>query len=86
MTLPESTRILDFWQSVDVVDPIPDPWAQTAEICFQLERLIAMKCGSEYKVKSKERFYPPQYKPEIYVPPVQTAQEQIDALDKGFGK
>lgn len=32
-------RILDFWEAVDRIDPLPDPWLQTSLICQEIRRI-----------------------------------------------
>lgn len=82
------SRVIDFWDAIDRVDPLPDPWMQNAQVCMQLDRIAMLQvanAGGEYELRELADFMPPQWLP----PPVvseatQSAEEQCKALDSQF--
>jgi hypothetical protein len=90
MTRPEARRILNFWEAVDSVWPLPDPWTQSAMVCSELSKVQALQwaeIGQKVPSESYEKFMPPRYKPAAKpsLPPVQSAKDQAAILDKVFG-
>lgn len=60
------TRVLDFWEAFDYVEPIGEAWRQTAETNVLLERQIeleAMKIGAKFDPGTVERHMPLRFKP-----------------------
>lgn len=88
MTRPEARRILNFWEAVETVWPLPDPWAQTAMVCHQLSKGHALQMatvGQDYEVLPPEHFMPPRFKRTgPPVAPAQPADEQAKTLDSAF--
>lgn len=91
MTRPDARRILNFWEAVDTVWPLPDPWTQSAMICSELSKgqsLQWAELGQKVPSETFETFMPPRYKPAdkpTPVVPTQSAEEQAAILDKVFG-
>lgn len=91
MTTEDARRILNFWEVIDRLDPLPDPWRQTAMTCFQVEKMVAAQyasAGAKYEITKYEDFMPPQYSPELKpqkrAKKKQTADDQIKALEGRF--
>lgn len=85
----DATRILDFWEAIETVYPLPDTWAQTSLICHQLSKgqtvQMATK-GQSWKTEPIEAFMPATYKPVVkHVDPPQSAEDQCATLDKVLG-
>lgn len=91
MTRPDARRILNFWEAVDSVWPLPDPWTQSAMLCSELSKgqsLQWSQLGQKVPAEGYESFMPQRYKPAkkiSSVPPAQSATEQAAILDKVFG-
>jgi hypothetical protein len=83
-------RVLDFWEAVDRVDPLPDSWRQTAKLCSVTDQLISVELargGGEWEPRSAEDFMPPQWtRPPEELPRQQTAEEQLAVLNAGMMK
>ena len=84
----DAGRILDFWEVIDRVDPLPDPWMQTAMICEQIERGNAIelaKTGSDVEITDYKAFMPPRWvAPPTPVKQAQSREDQCKALDRGI--
>jgi hypothetical protein len=80
--------VLDFWDAIDRVDPLPDTWMQNAQICTQLDRiasLMSAQGGVEYELSELADFMPPQWLPPPAPPEKpQSAEDQCKALDSQF--
>jgi hypothetical protein len=88
MSEPSAKRILDFWQSIDRVDPLPDSWSESAQLCMQLEKLIAIVSASngvDYTPSEYANFMPPRWEqpPKRKSRPL-TAEEEAARIDRGF--
>lgn len=89
MCQEDAKRILDFWEVMDRVDPLPDPWLQTATICEQIEQLscvqLATMGGTAPEPERYPAFMPPRWlRPEnLGKRPAQSREEQLKALESG---
>ena len=86
MSGEHAKRILDFWEVIDRIDPLPDPWVQTAVICETIERgntlQVVSATGKEQEVPEYGDFMPPRWiRPPKAVEPPQSREEQLRILD-----
>lgn len=90
MTSDEARRILNFWEALDRVDPLPDPWRESAMVCYQIEKVVAAQyasAGAKYEMTKYEDFMPPQYtrlEKKKVKKGKQGPEDQIKALDSKF--
>lgn len=66
MTTEEASRILDFWEAAQTVVPVPNPWMQSASVCYEVAELrqtLLGLFGGERTDPKPEDFLPPTYKP-----------------------
>jgi hypothetical protein len=83
-------RILDFWEAYDRIEPLPDTWAQSAQVCTQLEKIatyILATNGQEYTPTPYKDFMPARWEePPKPVPRKQSAEEVAAELDRAFDR
>ncbi len=74
-TVPK--HVLDFWDAVDAVDPLPEPWRQTAMTCEMLSHVratISAGSGVATKLQTSRDFMPPRAQAHMPLPNVSEAQ------------
>jgi len=90
MLQEDASRILDFWEGVDRVNPLPDHWQQTAVICSELSRVIQTIVavnGGKIDPISYTEFMPPRWRrPDAKVEKAILSDDDLaKALDAKFG-
>jgi hypothetical protein len=66
MVTPDASRILDFWEAFDRIEPIGGRWKQAAMIAHEvsINHAVTMATvGGKLDPKPIEDFMPPQYRP-----------------------
>lgn len=51
------SHILDFWIAYDRVEPLAYPWQQTAFLCAQIEKLVAIENAKMKNEKYEQSFW-----------------------------
>lgn len=54
------SRVIDFWEAFDSVEPLGEQWMQTAQISHLLDRIFACHSNST-KIYPVEDYMPPRY-------------------------
>lgn len=85
----DAKRILDWWEAFDRINPLPDPWVQTATSCFEMasiQRVLLAVNGvktDDSEVPSWQDWMPPRYKPgKRPKPKEQSPEEQREVAEK----
>jgi hypothetical protein len=69
LTGEDAKRILDWWEAYDRVEPLPEPWLQTAVVCHELAKTQATIMASqgakikETDIRTWQSFMPPRWRP-----------------------
>ena len=89
LTREESTRILDWWEAYERVNPLPDSWVQTATICRSIAELrasVMATVGVTTKaedIASWQSFMPERYRAEKpSTEPIQSPEQQRKVVEK----
>lgn len=85
----DAGRILNFWEAIETVWPLPDTWQQTALVCHQLSRGLAVSAavaGKTLEIEPPDSFMPARWKPrsKTAIAPRQSATDQVATLDSIF--
>lgn len=87
---PDAQRVLDWWEAVDRIWPLSDPWHQTAQVSSMIDKLtcaLYTTNGVQGQVpKPFEHHMPARYvAPKGPLPKAQSNEAQIAAVHGAFG-
>lgn len=71
------SRVLDFWEAFDSVEPIGEQWRQTAETNTLIERLVELRLlefGSKFEPATVDSNMPARYRREKKQPATQAVK------------